>query len=358
MRATLIALALAVPAALDAAPAPRPRPTPQQPAPRPPEQKEAEPRPPEQKEADRHFKNGVALFKELKYGEALAEFERAYEIAPHPLVLYNIAGCHRVLSHYGDAVAYYRRFLADGNDKVPAARLSVAQAELAAVLALIARVTVTITPAGADAALIVDGTPLDQPAMPLFLPPGEHRLIARAAGRRDAERVVRVAAGDELPVELALGEPLVTEAAPPPAVASAAHATTEPAARRRFAVGSAFGTNLRLAGDTGAPSLGAAAAIGARLELGVDVVLVAYAVVPSVRVRVVGDALALHVVGAVPIAFNDGPTADRFVAGALGLGLRYRPMPRLAVRLESYASFAGKTHGTAIPTFLGGELWF
>src|ERR1700753_3087327 len=81
------------------------------------------PKTPEQKEADRHFKSGVALFKEAKYAEALAEFERAYEIAPHPLVLYNIAGCHRELSHYAEAVTYYRRFLAegkDGKDKIPA----------------------------------------------------------------------------------------------------------------------------------------------------------------------------------------------------------------------------------------------
>src|SRR5690606_34023403 len=66
---------------------------------------------PEQKEADRHFKSGVALFKEAKFTEALAEFERAYEIAPHPTVLYNIAGCHRELSRYGEAVRFYKRFL-------------------------------------------------------------------------------------------------------------------------------------------------------------------------------------------------------------------------------------------------------
>jgi tetratricopeptide (TPR) repeat protein len=64
----------------DAAPRAKKRPAPRAPA-----------RTPVQKEADRHFKSGVALFKEAKYAEALAEFERAYEIAPHPLVLYNIA---------------------------------------------------------------------------------------------------------------------------------------------------------------------------------------------------------------------------------------------------------------------------
>src|SRR5690242_9102126 len=156
----------------------------------------------DQKEADRHFKSGVALFKENKYTEALAEFERAYDIAPHPLVLYNIAGCHRELSHYAEAVTYYGRFLADGNGKVPAARLAAAQAELDALLASVARVTVTVAPP--DAALLLDGIALDQPAMPLILTPGEHRLIARADGRRDAERVLRAVPGDVLTVELTL----------------------------------------------------------------------------------------------------------------------------------------------------------
>jgi len=47
-----------------------------------------------------------------------------------------------------------------------------------------------------------------------------------------------------------------------------------------------------------------------------------------------------------------------FVAGAGGLGLRVQPAPSLAMRLESYASYAGKAHGWSFPMFLGGELWF
>lgn len=345
MRRAVLALALLAPAtALHAEPDPRPA---------------GPPKPPEQKEADRHFKSGVALFKQAKYVDALAEFERAYAIAPHPLVLYNIAGCHRELSHYADAVSYYSRFLADGPGKVPDPRLSAAQAELDALLALVGRVTVTITPAD-DATLVVDGAALDQPAMPLILAPGEHRLVARAAGRRDAEKVLRIVPGDQLTVELALAElPGAAPPAPPPIVIVQASASPgAPAERRRFALGAGFGTNLRLAGDTGAPVLGLAAELTPRLELGLDVVLVAYAVVPSVRVRVAGDALALHLIGAAPIAFNDGPMTEPFVAGAAGVGLRYRPTSTLALRLESYASFAGQAHGTTIPTFLGGELWF
>jgi hypothetical protein len=358
MRTALIALALvaAVPPTLHAAPDPRPR-APKKPDPT-----------PEQKEADHHFKSGVTLFKEAKYAEALAEFERAYEIAPHPLVLYNIAGCHRQLSHYAEAVTYYRRFLDEGKSVIAAARLTAAKTELDAILALVARVTVTITPPIDGATLVLDGAPQDHPAMPLVLLPGEHRLVARAPGHRDAERTVRVASGDELAIELAFPEPSTTPAEPaggpstarvvsrrevPPGAPPAA-----PSPGRSYAVGAGFGTNLRLARDTGAPSLGVAVALGARLELGLDAVFVAYAVIPSVRVRIAGDALSLHAVGAAPIAFNDGSSSDRFIAGGLGLGVRYRPMPSVALRLESYAAFANKMHGMSIPTFLGGELWF
>jgi hypothetical protein len=79
---------------------------------------------------------------------------------------------------------------------------------------------------------------------------------------------------------------------------------------------------------------------------------------PSVRVRLAGDAMSVHAALAVPIAFTDGAMSETFVAGAFGLGLRYRVTPAVAFRLESFASFAGKTHGTTFPAFLGGELWF
>jgi hypothetical protein len=135
-----------------------------------------------------------------------------------------------------------------------------------------------------------------------------------------------------------------------------------PAARapRRFAVSFGFGTNALRVGATGAPAVGLGVALGSRLELGVDATIVAYAIVPSLRVRIAGDAIALHAIAAAPIALSDGGEMETFVAGAAGLGLRMRiaALPGLALRLESYASFAGETHGTTIPTFLGGELWF
>jgi hypothetical protein len=316
------------------------------------------------READRHFRTGVALFKGARYADALAEFERAYAIAPHPLVLYNIATCHRKLSRFVEAATDYLRFLADGKDSVPPAQRAAAQTELDAILPRVAQVAVQIAPPSDAAVLVVDGTALDHPTSPLILSPGEHRLIARVGGRRDTERAVTVAAGDRITVELATADPAPPAVTPPrpgePPAAVAAQPDAGPAPPRpvRFAIGAGFGTNLRLAGETGAPSLGAAVAIGARLELGLDAVMVAYAIIPSIRVRIAGDELALHAIGAVPYSLTTGSMSGRYAAPAIGLGLRYRPTPGLAVRLEGYAAFAGRDRGTAIPMFLGAERWF
>jgi hypothetical protein len=340
-------LALAATTA-DAKPRPRPK--------APPKDQRA-PKGPEAAQADRYFKSGVQLFKEGKFSEALAEFERAYEIAPHPIVLYNIAASHRELSHYGEAVEYYEKFLAEGKGQVPAARLTAAQTELDGILARIARVTVTVTPDGA--ALQIDGTAVSSLAkMPLILPPGEHKLVATAPGHKDVERNVKVASGDELTVELSL------EALPPEPVKVPIMIVEHPgrvfapAKPKRLALGAAFGTNLLRAGDSGAPTLGLGVAIGSRLELGVDAVLVAYAVIPQIRVRLAGDAFSIHAVAAVPISITDDGMTSTFVAGAGGLGLRYRATASLSFQLESMVSYAGKTHGTTLPTFVGGQLWF
>jgi hypothetical protein len=354
---SLVVIASAAPA--DAKPKKKP------PAKKAPEKKDPKADPPdkvpssEQKDADRHFKSGVELYKEAKYTEALAEFERAYEISPHPLVLYNIAVCHRELSHYQQAVKFYRRFITEGKGQVPNAKLTVAQQELDGILARIARVTVTVSPDGAT--LLVDDQELGTLVeMPIVLPPGEHRLTARMTGRTDAVRVVRVASGDELTVDLKTTE-MPTSAAKvvEPPVRDGDPLLLVPFKPRRFAVGAGFGLDLRdKIGDTGAPSIGIAVALGSRVVIGADAIIVAYAVMPSLRVRLAGNAFSVHAVAAMPIVFPDGEMSSTFVAGAGGLGLRYRPTPMLSFRLEGLASFAGEKHGTTFPAFVGGELWF
>lgn len=312
------------------------------------------------READRHFKTGVKLFEETKYSEALAEFEQAYALASHPLVLYNLATTHRALSQYAQAVDFYNRFLAEGKGVVKPAQLAKGQRELDDVLRLIARVEVTTTPEGATVS--VDGralgpTPLGQP---LILGPGDHVVNATLDGHDPAERRFRVAAGDTLAVALTLArrpdEPVVEGGGGDggSAAVDAAPLTRD----RRLAVSASFGTNAIEVDSTGAPVVGVAYGFGDRFSVGIDVVLIAYSAVPEVRFRLVGSALSLHAIAAAPISFTDGDESETFVAGAGGLGVRYRAHDRLSLRAEVWVSYAGSERGTTVPAFAGAELWF
>lgn len=309
---------------------------------------------PQKKAADRHFKSGVRLFGELKFAEALAEFERAYELSPNPIVLYNMATCHRELSHYADAVRLYNRFLTETEGKDgTAARLTAARAELDDILSRIARVTVTVTD---GARITLDGQTLGtMPGieMPLIVAPGEHKVGAQLAGKHDAEKTLRVASGDNIAVDLPLVDlPVKTV----PTVERAV--TIAKPAVKRVRIHAGFGTNLQQLADSGVPTLGLGVAIGSRLEVGLDAMLVAYAVMPSVRVRLAGDRTSLHLIGAVPVAFTDGAMSQTFVGGAGGIGLRLRATRSISLHLDVLASYAGSTHGTTVPALLGGDVWF
>jgi hypothetical protein len=317
------------------------------------------------READRHFKTGVRLFDEGKYSEALAEFEQAYALESHPLVLYNLAAAHRALSQYAQAVEFYNRFLVEGRGVVRPKQLARGQRELAAVLRLIAKIDVTTEPEGA--VVSVDGrtvgpSPLGQP---LILGPGDHVVRATLEGHEPAERAIRVAAGDSLAVALSLAKrpeapaAVVEEPGPEPQPEEPGEVIHAPAAiTRHFSISASFGTNAAEADSTGAPVIGLAYALGSRIALGVEAVLVAYSVVPEVRLRLFGDAVSLHAIAAVPISFTDGDERKTFASGAGGLGLRVRAHERLSLRAEAWVSYAGSERGTTIPAFAGAELWF
>jgi hypothetical protein len=127
---------------------------------------------------------------------------------------------------------------------------------------------------------------------------------------------------------------------------------------RRLSVSAAFGTNTLEIGDTGAPTLGAAFAFSDRFSLGVDAVLVAYSVIPQLRVRLFGDLFSMHLIAALPLNFSNGDDREFFAAGAGGAGVRYALNDRMALRVEAMVSYAGSERGLTVPAFAGGELRF
>lgn len=74
-------------------------------------------------EARTHFKRGMEQISNGKYEDGIAELQKAYDILPHPNVLYNIARAYAESGDLENAVTYYKKYI-DGN---PPDRADVAQ---------------------------------------------------------------------------------------------------------------------------------------------------------------------------------------------------------------------------------------
>ena len=65
----------------------------------------------ERTEARSHFKKGMAAIVDGRYEAGIDELKKAYDILPHPNVLYNIARAYVDVGDLEDAIANYRRYL-------------------------------------------------------------------------------------------------------------------------------------------------------------------------------------------------------------------------------------------------------
>lgn len=143
-------------------------------------------------EARERFDRGLELFNERRFDAALAEFERAYAIAPAAPVLYNLARVHAALGHAVAASDAFERYLRDATDLTPQRRASVTQ-DLERQRARVARIVIVANVRGATVSL--DGvdvatTPL---AEPLRVTAGSHTVGVRAASYDSAQRAVTLA---------------------------------------------------------------------------------------------------------------------------------------------------------------------
>jgi PEGA domain len=111
-------------------------------------------------EARQLFQTGVEQVQRAQWGEALAAFERSAALVEHPLTTFNIGACQRALGRYTLARRTLAKALAAGKETqtLPPSYASDAEAFLGEINGLLARVAITVQPAGAT--LTVDGRPL------------------------------------------------------------------------------------------------------------------------------------------------------------------------------------------------------
>jgi outer membrane receptor for ferrienterochelin and colicin len=65
----------------------------------------------ERTEARAHFKRGMAAIADGRYDAGIEELKSAYEILPHPNVLYNIARAYVDMGDLDNAIVYYKKYL-------------------------------------------------------------------------------------------------------------------------------------------------------------------------------------------------------------------------------------------------------
>jgi hypothetical protein len=190
--------------------------------------------------ARQHFRRGVQLYEEDDFRAALIEFNRAYQIAPNPAVLYNVGQSYYQLRDYASALATLEKYVREAGDQMADDRRAQVQGELKELRGRVAHVTVRTNVA--DAELTIDDAPVDHAARePLLVGAGRHKVTASRRGYVATSRVVDIAGGDDVEVRLNLATD-VRDAAPrrdAPNYAGSVVAATVGAAG--LAVGTVFG---------------------------------------------------------------------------------------------------------------------
>lgn len=142
-------------------------------------------------EARERFDRGLRLFNQQDNDGALAEFERAYELAPHPLVLYNIGLVYAAMGRPVAAVEIFDKLLA-APEGLDAGRVAKVKGERDQQAQRIGEIAITSSVAGAR--VEIDG--LEAGKLPLSAPlrvsSGVHIVALVATGYAPARKQVVV----------------------------------------------------------------------------------------------------------------------------------------------------------------------
>ncbi len=154
---------------------------------------------------------GIQLFREEKYAEALDRFKRAQQLYDAPVHLVYIARCQRRLGALVEAAEVYRTLSKQqlASDAPPAFVNAVADGrqELSELEPLIPQVVIRVVPADAtDLKLSLDGKDIPVAVVGIKRPlnPGRRTLRVEANGFEPDERVIEANEGDLLEVAVNL----------------------------------------------------------------------------------------------------------------------------------------------------------
>ena len=141
----------------------------------------------EKEEARKHYDRAIGLVDDGQLPVAIIEFQRSYDLTKNYSVLYNLGQVFVSLAKPVEAINAYQRYLAEGGKKIPAARRTEVEREIALQKARVATLSFHILPDGAT--IRVDGSEVGKaPTIEsLVVGIGEHVVSATAEGHEPAE---------------------------------------------------------------------------------------------------------------------------------------------------------------------------
>jgi hypothetical protein len=206
------------------------------------------------------YEHALELFDEGQHAAALAEFRRAYALAPSFRILVNVGLALVALADPSSAVEAFTQYLQDGAEKIPAERRQQVQAELTRLSSQLALLDIDVEQAGAE--LSVDGELLGRGPISrqLRLNPGRHTASVRSPDGTLRTQSVSIGRGQEQHLRFSGSDAAGAPPAPTPQSPAGAPPASKPHEPRPVAPYIAWGATGALgvaAGVTGVLALGA-----------------------------------------------------------------------------------------------------
>jgi hypothetical protein len=154
-------------------------------------------------EARTEFEAGMTAARAGEWPTAHDHFARAFEIAPIPGVLMNLAGAQRQTGRLVASAASYRRWLAEVTSGRDARHRPTVEQALAEVEGAIPQLTIVATGLADGDHVQVDGATRVSIAEPIPLDPGAHYVAITRAGRTLVEEQVDLEEGERETIEIA-----------------------------------------------------------------------------------------------------------------------------------------------------------
>lgn len=156
------------------------------------------------KKAKELFQSGQKLYKQARYAEAIAKFEEAYLVRPHPVIYFNIGKCQEQLGETAKALRAYRDYLRLAPDAKDKETVSDAIANLERRLREKGMQQLMVFADPPNARIAVDGKELGSSPASVELVAGNHVLTVTADGYEKVERsfVMQTTRATEMTISL------------------------------------------------------------------------------------------------------------------------------------------------------------